>query len=180
MLVKYLQRHLRMNKTHWLRYDHRLHILELVIEGLQESINQLHSQISKIEWYDSIWFLEEAEPIIGLSCIAYQNYINSSIYDKFENTHDKIEFYKRGSNNIENNRSEIELIIALANYYKHRDETGSLHKGTANVLSDLNLDNFEDPETPIIKGFEILSNSWNFQDVTKKVADWRENLWLNE
>jgi hypothetical protein len=171
-----------MKKTHYLRIDHRKKILELVISGLQNSIDELYSQISEVEWYDGGWFAEEVEPILGLSYIAYQNYINSSVYDKFGTVANKNEYYKKGDRNINGKRTEIELIIALANYYKHRDDDRDLHRGTDAVLIDLDLDykKIYPEELPIIEGTNILSDSWKLGDITTIVTDWRESLWINE
>lgn len=172
-----------MEKTHYLRLDHRKEILEMIVAGFQKSINELYGRINQIHWYDGDWFDEEAEPILGLTFIAYQNYINSSIYDRFNSLNDKSSSYKLGSKSLNGNRTEIELIIAVANYYKHRDDEYPLHKGTEAVLTDLGLEHFEiiEPENrPIIKGIEILSEKWNLSDITKTVTDWREALWKND
>lgn len=171
-----------MEKTHYLRHDYRKEILELIVAGFEVSVKELHKRMDQIEWYDGGWFVEEIEPILGLTYIAYQNYINSSIYDKFENLDNKLTLYKNGSKLINRKRTEIELIIAVANYYKHRDDSGTLHKGISNVLKDLELEyiNIIEPEKlPVIKGIDLLSDSWNLKDITKKVTDWRESLWAN-
>lgn len=172
-----------MEKTHYLRLDHRKEILEIVISGFQKSINELRNRIDQIDWYDGGWFVEEVEPILGLSYIAYQNYINSSIYERYGNLDNKPEYYKKGSKSIYGKRTEIELIIAIANYYKHRDDERPLHKSTDAVLKDLNLEylKVKEPEKlPIIKGTDILSDSKNLSDLTKIVTDWREFIWVNE
>ena len=172
-----------MEKTHYLRLDHRKEILDMVIAGFDKSINELRERIDQIYWYDGGWFVEEVEPILGIAFIAYQNYINSSIYDRFGSLSTKLDLYKKGSKLIEEKRTEIELIVALANYYKHRDDEGPLHKGTEAVLADLKLeyiDIIEPERLPILRGFDILSESWNLNDVTKIVTDWREYLWIEK
>lgn len=169
-----------MEKTHYLRHDHRKEILEMVISGFEHSIKELRQRIDQIHWYDGGWFVEEAEPIFGLACIAYQNYINSSIYDRFGNLDSKLDLYKKGNNSINNKRTEIELIIALANYFKHRDDERPLHKGTETVLQDLELeyiDIIEPERLPILMGVDILSESWSLKDITNIVTAWRESLW---
>jgi hypothetical protein len=170
-------------KTHYLKLDHLKSILEIIISGFDNSINVLRERIDKIHWYDGSWFIEEVEPIVGLAFIAYQNYINSSIYDRFGNLNNKLEVYKNGSGFIDKKRTEIELIVAIANYFKHRDDEQPLHKGTQAVFEDLHLEfiDINAPELlPILRGFHILSDSWNLNDVTKIVTDWRESLWVEE
>ena len=172
-----------MDKTHFLRLDDRKEILELVTSALQKAITELRNRIDQIDWYDGGWFVEEVEPILGLTYIAYQNYINSSIYDKYGSTADKLYHYKKGSKTIKHKRTEIELIVAIANYYKHRDSEGALHKGTYEVLKDLNLDYAEKKypeELPILRATNILSDSWDLNDITKIVTDWRNLLWSND
>ncbi|WP_321282342.1 hypothetical protein [Marinifilum fragile] len=70
--------------THWKRIDLRIESLQTTIKGLENSISELRNKIDKIDWYDGLWFIEEAEPIYGLAFIAFQNYINSSVFDRFE------------------------------------------------------------------------------------------------
>ncbi len=169
-----------MTKTHWNRNDFRLDSLTLTIDGLEKSIIELEKKLKEIEWYDGLWFLEEVEPIIGLSFIAFQNYINSSIYDRFETLEKQQEKYKLGNLIKETGRTDIELIIGIANYFKHRDSHKDLHKGTRNILTDFHLpfDKKTDiPNSVIIKGLEYFSEKWELTIVIKTVMDWREKLW---
>jgi len=73
-----------MTLTDWRRMDFRIEVLRLTITGLENSIEVLQTKFNEIDWYDGLWLLEESEPIFGLAFIAIQNYINSSIYDRFE------------------------------------------------------------------------------------------------
>lgn len=172
-----------MTKTHWNRHDFRLESLTLTIDGLEKSITELEKKLKEIDWYDGLWFLEEVEPIIGLSFIAFQNYINSSIYDRFETLEKQYEKYKLGNLIKETGRTDIELIIAIANYFKHRDDHRDLLKGTRDILTAFNL--HFDKETDItnsaiIKGMNYFSEKWELTDVIKVVKDWREKLWKEE
>lgn len=169
-----------MTRTHFKRHDFRRESLSLTIDGLDKSIIELQKKVKEIDWYDGIWFLEEAEPIIGLSFIAFQNYANSSIYDKFETLEKKKNIYKRGNLIGKTGRTDIELIIGVANYFKHRDDSGDLNPGTEKILKDLNLQFEEDTDitdSPIFKGLELLSEKWKLTDVVELMRDWRENLW---
>lgn len=168
---------------HWRRSDYRIQSLTLTIEGLEKSILELENKLKEIEWYDGIWFLEEIEPIIGLSFIALQNYINSSIYDRFETLQNQYKKYKLGKLVNDTKRTEIELIIGIANYFKHRDDENDLRKGTSTVLLDCNLKINKDTdvsESPIIKGLELLTEKWSLSDLITIVDNWRENLWVEK
>ena len=171
-----------MGLTHWRRLDRRKDILELTLSGIEQSLHQLKTRLDENDWYDGSFLLEDAEPIIGLAYITYQNYIVSSVYDRFGNIQGISEYYKKGSALIKGKRTEIELIIALANYYKHRDNEKDLHDRTKSVLVDLDLnylDIIEPENLPILKGMDFLSSTWNLNDITEKVTQWREALWEN-
>ena len=89
--------------------------------------------------------------------------------------------------------TRIELIITIANYYKHRDLPPELHKNTTKILDDLDIkfrevydeQNSEyfhtmGASSPVFSGLDMLSKNWDFIDLINLVSEWRENLWLNE
>jgi len=108
-------------KTHWRSVDYRIESLSQTIQELETAVQELRKKEKEIHWYYGLWFLEEVEHIYGLAFIALQNYINSSIYDRFQNLTKQYLKYKIGKEFNNSGRTKIELIIALANYYKHRD-----------------------------------------------------------
>lgn len=89
--------------------------------------------------------------------------------------------------------TRIELIIAIANYYKHRDLPTKLHPNTIKPLDDLSIEYkemFDEQNdiyshiigscSPVFKGLSLLSELWDFNDLINIVSDWRENMWLYE
>lgn len=167
-------------KTHYLRHDLRVESLKYTISGLDRSINLLKNQRKEISWYDGIFFLEDSEPIYGLAFIAFQNYVNASIKDFSDSTRDKVQYYQLESSFGEFNRSSIELIIALANYSKHKDEDGDLHKATREILTDfgLNIDKGASVESSaIFEGLTILNEAWDLFQILDLVINWRSVLW---
>lgn len=169
-----------MTKTHWRKADYRIESLRLTIYGLSKSIRELELKLEGVDWYDGIWLLEESEPIFGLAFIAFQNYINSSIYDKDNSLNKQYDKYKLGIYLDNYERTDIELIIGLANYFKHRDDHKNLRTGTTNILSDFNLqfDKATDIEnSPIFKGLNIFTQTWELSEIIKVVENWRERLW---
>ncbi len=166
-----------MNKTHYLRNDHRAKSLNMIIKGLTETIVILKNQINEIHWYDGDWFMEECEPIYGLAFIAFQNYINGSIKDFADSLKEKKTYYKLEQNS--NNKSKIELIIGLANYIKHKEE-GTPHKGTKEILDYFKL-NYENviylDNSPIFQGLTLLNEDWDLFKIKVYVTEWREFLW---
>ncbi len=169
-----------MTQTHWNRYDFRIESLRITIQGLENSISELRNKIETIHWYDGLWFIEESEPIYGLVFIALQNYINSSIFDRFESLEKQYLKYKIGKRIKNTDRTEIELIISIANYYKHRDHPSNLIGETPKILKDFNLQFGKDVDvenSPILKGLEIIAKNGELEILIKAVENWRENLW---
>jgi hypothetical protein len=166
-------------KMNWKHVDYRIQSLNHIINGLWTAIQALEKRMEVGGWYDAIWFREDSEPIFGLAFIAFQNYINASIIDRYESIAKKEDIYRLGKYVGKSDRTEIELIIALANYTKHKD-WGELHTGTKNILSDIGLKTDLDTditELPIFEGIEILSSLWDLNEVLKIVTNWRESLW---
>lgn len=169
-------------ETHWRSCDYRIESLRATVSGLETSIQELEIKLKKVEWYDGLWFLEETEPIYGLAFVALQNYINSSIFDRYENLDKHYFKYKIGDEFNFSGRTEIELIIALANYFKHRDHPKDLFGETPKIMKDFNLE-FEKRtdigNSPIFKGIELFSPKWELSALTDSVKVWREKLWEN-
>jgi hypothetical protein len=163
--------------THWLEVDYRVESLNLIIIGLENSIQTIVKKNKEIDWYDGIWMREESEPIYGLAFIAFQNYINGSINDLFEKPDNKAQYYKLDNKAEDFQRTQIELIIGLANYYKHKD--AKFHKGTVEILNSFNLDINSDnviDNSPIFEGLELLNKKWDLFEIKKIVTDYRNKL----
>lgn len=170
--------------THCLQYnDFRAEYLFQQITGLDNSIQTLKRKVKEINWYDGGFLLDDLEPIFGLAFIAYQIYINGSIKDAFGNTDNKWHYYSIEPLSNDFERSQVELIVGLANYSKHKDDGSTLHKGTKEILESFKLqlgDNVEIGNSPIFKGLTILNESWDLFEVMKVVQTWREKLWLEQ
>jgi hypothetical protein len=148
-----------------------------IITGLENSIQTIVQKNKENDWYDGFWMREESEPIYGLAFIAFQNYINGSINDLFGKLDNKVQYYKLDKKLKDFERTQIELIIGLANYYKHKDS--KLHNGTVEILNSFNLDINSDniiDNSPIFEGLEILNKAWNLFEIQKIVTDYRKNL----
>jgi uncharacterized protein YjiS (DUF1127 family) len=168
---------------HYLRNDHRIDSLKLIILGLENSISELNKKYEEDPLFWENFYSEELEPIVGLAFIALQNYINSSIFDLFETVNDKHKRYKQDKELNTTRRTRIELIIGLANYFKHRDNNRDLDAGTSKILSDIGInynDSIENYYSPIFIGLESLSANKRLSELIDVVKEWRENLWLIE
>lgn len=176
---------------HIYRVDHRIGIVKKLIEPFQLQLNEIIEfiKVEGDEYWDMV-FADEFEHYVGTVFIILQNYINSSISDLYP---DLIKLHSKYSIEpmIENtNTSKIQLIISIANYYKHRDLPSDLHTFTSKVFDILSIDykrfyvskNVEyfherGSNSPVFTGLTILSDSWNFDDVLKEISIWREKMW---
>ncbi|WP_428330325.1 hypothetical protein [Mucilaginibacter sp.] len=166
-------------KTSWRRHDYRFKSLFMIIDGLSKSISELEKNVADIHWYDGDWLMEETETIYGLAFIAMQNYINGSISDIDGTTKNKNIFYKKDNPIEDYTGTTIELITALANYTKHKDE-GVPHSGTLSILESFNLryDVIYLDEAAVFQGLTILNKDYDLFKIMDYVVKWRESLWL--
>ena len=167
--------------THWRRNDFRINSLHMIIDGLDKSIKELEKNIEAIHWYDGDWLMEETEPIYGLALVAFQNYIIGSIADIEGSTKTKLNYYKKDQIKTGYSHTTIGLIISLANYAKHRDET--VLENTAKILDAFNL-KYKDiiylDEGVIFQGLTILNKDWSLFEIKDYVTAWRESLWAEK
>jgi hypothetical protein len=165
--------------TYCKRNDYRSTSLHVIVDGLHKSIKELEKNIDEIHWYDGDWLREETEPIYGLAFIAFQNYIIGSIADIEGVTETKHQYYKKDAVIQGYKHTTIELIIALANYAKHKDE--KLWTSTIKILDGFSL-NYRDviylDEAPIFQGLNILDENYYIYKIKDYVTAWRESLWL--
>ncbi|ADQ78775.1 hypothetical protein Palpr_0619 [Paludibacter propionicigenes WB4] len=181
-------------KGHYLRRDLRIRVTKDIISPLQvklDNIKEICSKDGYIYW-DSI-YADDTEHLVGTVFIVLQNYINSSISDLYPDLlklSDKYSIDKKVNNS---QTTRIELIIAIANYYKHRDSPSKLRSNTIKPLNDLKIaykEIYDEQNeiyshivgscSPVFEGLSLLSELWDFNDLINIVSDWRENMWLNE
>ena len=127
---------------HYLRRDSRIETIKNIIDPFQKQLNNIE-EICKKNGFDcwDNFYADDTEHLLGTVFIVLQNYINSSISDLYPELiklHCKYTLDKKVNKNSQTTR--IELIIALANYYKHRDLPTKLHKFTTNPLVDLKIE----------------------------------------
>ena len=169
----------KTSHSHYLEHDFRAYSLTQIIHGLDNSIKSLQDRMKEYVWYDGLMFLEDSEPIYGLAFIAFQNYINCTVKDLVNSTSDKTKYYYLQTKFKNYEKSDIELIIGLANYSKHKEDDGLLHKGTSEILKSFSLDiskEIDIDSSPIFEGLTILTESWNLFEIESKVNNWRANL----
>jgi hypothetical protein len=180
---------------HFFRKDTRIENIKNIINPFQKQLNNV-AELCKddsFDWWDN-FYADDTEHLTGTVFIILQNYINSSISDLYPDLTKLHLKYSLDQKVLENSKTtRIELIITIANYYKHRDLPSELHKYTIKPLEDLNIEYKEiydiennkffhkmGASSPVFNGFSLLSEKWNFNDLIKIVEEWRENLWNEE
>jgi hypothetical protein len=162
--------------THWRKFDFRKTCLEFIIDGISESLRLLKQRIQNDPNYDGLFYFEDAEQVLGLAFIAFQSYINGSIYDLYNDLSNKEIFYKIVPKMEKSNRTKIELVISVANYFKHKDDS-RLHSATEKTLRDFNLIDDSNPiKSPVIDALDILTLNYEIKEISEIVFDWRETL----
>jgi|GEM_PF-876638 hypothetical protein len=184
--------------------DFRYNYLCDTVRALENLISSFKKKNEEIDYYDGLFLLEDSEQTYGLAFIAMQNYIYGSIYDHlnalisesnvsedlFEKSfqgRQKLKqliwknYIPKSGNTEKNDVKYIELVICLANYYKHRDEVNGLDKSTLKILTKLdknfNENNFKLDDSPIINGIELISKNWDLMEIVENIKSWREKLW---
>jgi hypothetical protein len=179
---------------HYLRIDTRIKVIKDIVLPFQTQLDYIYKICEKDNfiYWDSV-YADDTEHIVGTVFIVLQNYINSSITDLFPDSSKLFVKYSIDKKINNSQTTRIELIIALANYYKHRDLPTDLRDSTTKFLNDLKIEFKEiydiqnskyfhkiGSNSPVFNGFSLLSELWNFNDLINIVSDWRENMWLNE
>ncbi|SNR97710.1 hypothetical protein [Flavobacterium sp. ov086] len=163
-----------------LEVDYRANSLDVVINGLKRSIDELKHFSEKNQWYDGLFLLEDSEHIFGLAFIAFQNYINASIKDLTAMGGKELQrkYYKHDVI-LSHNYTRIELIICLANYIKHKeDDTQEFHMHTKKVLEVFSFNTDKDcdiTESAVFKGLDLLDKNWDLIVIKNFVFQWRKS-----
>lgn len=172
---------------HWLEIDSRFQSLEQLFKSIDSIIDD-YKENCPIELY---W--DETIILYGIILISLQNYINLSCSDLKEldicKNKKNYEFYKEESKIINNGITEVELLVHLSNYFKHRDDNDNLKEPLLSDLINVKLltketanklfrkDNrFEDEV--IINGIsKIIPLNQPILNLLIIVKKWRDDLW---
>jgi hypothetical protein len=167
--------------TDWKEIDFHKRSLSITLSSLQGAIDQVYLFHKENSWFDGMFLLEASEPIYGTAFIVMQNYINTSIYDCDDSLKYKHDRYKLGEQLEGKKLSYIELIIGIANYFKHRDDDRGLHNGTSKILTLLEFESSGDiEESPIFESLNLIDPQWKLASFESILLNWRELLWKNK
>lgn len=203
-----------VRKIHYLETDCYKDVLEYIIEGIEYSIKRTSEDYENSpEGLMDIKILQEG--IYGTALIAMQNYIDLTIancyratYSHSSNISELPKYAEKARKNdkaCEKNNTYTEIIHALANSYKHRNDLEvycetlmhvhdsedeqniidniktEVYRGctqkTLNALELLSTDRFAEIY-PVTKGIEILDKDYNLKNIIKHLFDfWRPKMW---
>lgn len=127
----------------WFEPDHRYEGLEAIFDGYKSALEIFKNKTKEYNWYDADFYREETDLIYGVALISLQNYINKWCVDFLElklfGYTSAYQFYDRSSKIVNNDITQVRLIIELANYFKHRDDKGNLQNHTSKALEKVNI-----------------------------------------
>lgn len=172
---------------YWFEPDVRFAGLKEMFKGFQKALDVFIKTGEKYHGYYADFYFEETELIYGVILLSLQNYINKSCADFLEvellNCNKAYQLYAKGSKVVIGDVTQIQLIIALANYFKHKDEKGDLQKPTKDCLRKVDLLRFSEKldsdreDTLITEGlFLLIKDLRDISYLLQIVKEWRTSI----
>jgi len=163
--------------THWIT-SFRINYLTRTLDKLQELLADHEEMYQTAGWYDETFLFEDQEETLGFAFVACQVFISGCIADSLGRT-DKTAISQDDKARIMKNdlqfkgqRTKIELINAVANYYKHKDE-GEPSGSTKKILDAYQL---LTKEFPINEAFTLITENEELQTLSEYLLNWRNHL----
>ncbi len=112
-------------KTHYREVDYRVDWMRDLFSSLNNGFSIIQDKLNHMDYFDGVFAQEQAETIFGIAFVSAQTYIIGTISDMKEVGGDralsKPEMLAIGSKRV-GEISKVQLINAIANYYKHHEE----------------------------------------------------------
>ena len=146
----------------FLMFDHRMTWLRTLADSTNSALNQLKTLSELQPWFDGTFMLEHSEYFLGPLAVAAHTYCVGAIAD-FKRFYPELELSKRSKQeffrlypNTQGKPTSIELLCAVSNLFKHRDEWGSPWPTnyTTGVLAQFGIE--AKTEFPVYQGFSEL------------------------
>jgi len=167
--------------------DERFIGLEVMFKAFNKALKVFVNKGEKYSGYYADFYFDETELIYGVILLSLQNYINKSCADfldvKLLNCNKAYQLYTKGSKVVIGKVTQVQLIIALANYFKHKDGNDKLHEHTIECLKKVDLLKFSEKldsdreDTLITEGLSLLIK--DLRDVSyllQIVKEWRTSI----
>jgi hypothetical protein len=169
--------------------DWRIGPLEHVVVGIDAGLASIQAQIGDPEWYDRLHACDDAEPLLGLGFVAFQTYALGTVEDlnRIRADHakpkmDKHDCYSCDPITFKEGVTRIQLISAIANYFKHHDEwsrwpTSKKDKGFHDTQTLARVEIKQETEHPCVEATKLLcGTSWKMIVLRQIVQEWRAHL----
>ncbi len=168
--------------------DWRIEPLHDVIVGIDAGLAAIGERLANEDGFDGLSAREHAEPLFGLGFVAAQTYavgtvsdLNSVRMSRGKSKKGKLECYECDSIRVKGCVTRIELINAVANYFKHHDQwtrwpTGS-DQGAPDTRTLRTVGITAQTEFPSIDAVDLLcGTSWELIVLHQIVKEWRAHL----
>jgi hypothetical protein len=142
-----------------------------VILGIEHGLTQVHARPDEVDWFDGNFVMDHSEWLLGVAFVGTQAYVESAVGDVWRYLHGKRcaegeaskEFRKQcfacDTELKPAGVTRIELINAVANYYKHHSGPKALREDTVETLRKAGV-NLEDAYAyPCARVAELLCGS---------------------
>jgi hypothetical protein len=164
-------------------------VLEHVVVGIDAGLASIEAQIGDPEWYDGVHACDDAEPLLGLGFVAFQTYAVRAVADlnRIRARHrkpkkNKLDCYSCDPVTLRGRVTRIQLVHAVANYFKHHDEwsrwpTRDKDQGfhDTQILASVGIT--QKTEHPCIEATNLLCGTgWKMIVIHQIVQEWRAHL----
>ena len=168
--------------------DWRIESLHEVIVGIDAGLGAIRERINDGEGFDGLSALEHAEPLFGLGFVAAQTYALGTVADlnrirasRGKPKKDKLDCYLCDPVAVKGGVKRIQLVNAVANYFKHHDEwpPWPISKDPGfydiEILGDVGIT--QRTEHPCVEATNLLcGSSWEMIVLHQIVKEWRAHV----
>ena len=172
-------------KTHYREIDYRVDWMRDLFSSLNHGFSIIQDKLSKIEYFDGVFAQEQAETIFGIAFVSAQTYITGTVSDMIEigdnEALTKSEMLAIGSPKV-GEISKVQLINAIANYYKHHEEWSNWKPEGKNKRTIAALESCGISENTTYPCHEAAQIIWpsevlcELNEMLDVLVRWRENL----
>jgi hypothetical protein len=163
--------------------DWRIGPLQDVMAGVEAGLERIRGRLEEESWYDGLHALDDSEPLLGVAFVAAQIYIEGTVGDIWRLRNNDTPIGDRESKRllakwlprgkaVVPGIARVQLIHAVANYYKHHE---SAHGLRPRVLHTLKVAGIAANAThPCARAADILcGEGWRLRALCEIVREWR-------
>lgn len=167
-------------RTHYMT-SFRRNYLNRVLSKLQELMDSHFEMHENNEWYDGLFLNEDCQETLGFVFVACQTFIVGVVADSTNINEPELTFKEKdkiksqamkNAPQFRKARTKVELINALANYYKHRDE-GEVMGETKRILESYKL---LEEEFLINEAFHMITEDNKIETLANFLFSWSNHM----